>query len=521
MNNSEFIDIISNDKKYSTMKENLESLKDKIHSPESLSFEKIEPCENALKLASEIYEYSRTKGYDSLYERFFNSNIDELELNNIKKILEHTKIYALYESACSLEKGNLSELALEKYFEILTNYIPEGSIYYERPAILLEKLKRYDESIKVCDLAIKNQQENSLHFPKKDFEYRKNRLVRKLNKNCQTTNKIENKKQEVLKDIKVVPQDNNLKSHENIKFPDWYVSISFGKSTSKNFPQAVALAKMAPQYIENEIEGKILHQAVYSHNSNEYLQFIKLYELVSKWKSCFVIINGQVIDRKIIGGLNYCYGDKCRSGNPDFCYGASYMTGNPFGCHRIQISRYNNPWWNFGIFDTSGIWHVDKETILKRIIQYSQPYKLCPCFSLDKIKEVLTQLPDTINPQTNEAWQRIGDSTSPTSDTISNPPSITYGIKVNIEPKYTSKENDLITYDSSPNTSDNADITYSYDSDTNDTDITSHSSFDTNDGTDVTCSSVSDTNVGRNNKSGCLTTTIIIIIIILFLKLIL
>ncbi|WP_206077353.1 hypothetical protein, partial [Porphyromonas levii] len=134
---------------------------------------------------------------------------------------------------------------------------------------------------------------------------------------------------------------------------------------------------MAPQYIENNVEGKIIYQSIYSENPNEYLQFIKLYELINKWKSCFVVINGQIVDRKIIGGLNYCYGDKCRSGNPDFCYGASYMTDNPFGCHRVQISRYNTPWWSFGIFDTFGIWHVDKEAILRRIIEYSQPYRLC------------------------------------------------------------------------------------------------------------------------------------------------
>ncbi|HDK7162141.1 TPA: hypothetical protein PTV34_003508 [Clostridium botulinum] len=493
MTNSEFIDIISNDKEYNTMKEELESLKSKIHSPKLLSFEKIKPCENALKLASQIYEYSKSKGYDSLCKKFYSSNTDELELNNIKTLLEHNKIYALYESARSLEKGNLFELALEKYSEILTNYIPTGTLYYERPAILLEKLKRYEEAIKICDLAIKNQQENGLHFPKEEFEHRKDRLVKKLNKNCQPTNKIKKEKQEIIKNVTVVPQNNTLRNQENIKFPDWYVSISFGKSTSKNFPQAVALAKMSPQYIENEIEGKILHQAVYSHNPDEYLQFIKLYELVSKWKSCFVIINGQVIDRKIIGGLNYCYGDKCRSGNPDFCYGASYMTDNPFGCHRIQISRYNNPWWSFGIFDTSGIWYVDKEALLKRIIQYSQPYKLCPCFSLDKVKEALAKLPDTINPQTDEAWQRVGDSISLTSDTISDSPSINYEIKVNIESTHISKENDLITSNSSPNTNDTTDISYN------------------------SCG----TNISTNKKSGCLTTAIIIISIILFLKLIL
>ena len=40
-------------------------------------------------------------------------------------------------------------------------------------------------------------------------------------------------------------------------FPNWYASVSFGKSRSKNYVQAIALAKMAPKYIENDVEGSI------------------------------------------------------------------------------------------------------------------------------------------------------------------------------------------------------------------------------------------------------------------------
>ena len=207
-----------------------------------------------------------------------------------------------------------------------------------------------------------------------------------------------------------LPEANNKKGSE---FPEWYVSISFGKSRSDNFPQALALAKMAPQYIENDIDGQTIYQAIYSAKPQEYLAFIKLYELVSNWKSCFVVINGQMVDRKIIGGLNYCYGDKCRSGNPEFCYGASFMTENPFGCHRIQISAYNNPWWTFGSFDRKGVWMVNKEAMLKRIIEYSEPYQLCPAFSLDRVLEALNNLPDKIDPRKDKGWVVIGNAIKP------------------------------------------------------------------------------------------------------------
>lgn len=200
---------------------------------------------------------------------------------------------------------------------------------------------------------------------------------------------------------------------KNIKFPEWYVSISFAKSSSQNFPQAVEIARMAPQYFENAVEGKITYQAVYSEKPNAYLSFIRIYELIKDWKSCFVIINGQLVDRKIIGGLNYCYGDRCRSGNPDFCSGASYMTENPFGCHRIQINACNHPWWFFGRFDSRGVWHVDKEAMLKRIIEYSEPYRLCPAFSWDKAVDGLKNLPDRISPGKKTDWIRQGNCLLP------------------------------------------------------------------------------------------------------------
>lgn len=192
---------------------------------------------------------------------------------------------------------------------------------------------------------------------------------------------------------------------KSIDFPDWYISISFGESPSKNYPQAVALAKSAPQYIENVVDNKILHQAVFSDEPSEYLQFIKLYELVSNWKSCYVIINGVMVDRKIVGNLNYCYGDKCRSGKSDFCYGASEYTSNPFGCHRAQMHAYNDPWYSYGIMDTKGIFHVDKDAIKKELVSRLAPYKLCPALDMDVVLSNVDKLPNTINPKVDKDWE--------------------------------------------------------------------------------------------------------------------
>lgn len=315
--------------------------------------------------------------------------------------------YSLYEKARDLEKLNKVDEALNIYLSILNNYEPCGISYYERPAIILEKQKEYTHALEICNLALNNPKrfnKPTWEGVRDKFTKRKNRLLDKIAKNHHTT-KIPNEKVSSSKsgkdkiDTDIIPINNDIS--KEIVYPDWYISISFGESKSQSFAQAVALAQMAPQFIINNVEGKNLYQAIYSDKPNEYLQFIKLYELVSQWKSCFVILNGKVMDRKIISKLNYCYGDKCRSGKSDFCYGASEMTENPFGCHRLQISSYNNPWTSFGQYDTSGVFHIDKIAIKNRIMDYSTPYLDCPCFSMDKVLEALDKLPNKINKTNN------------------------------------------------------------------------------------------------------------------------
>ncbi len=189
-----------------------------------------------------------------------------------------------------------------------------------------------------------------------------------------------------------IEPSNKKELARNIAFPEWYIMISFGKSSSSNYIKALALAKHATIYQEQEDNGNITHSAVYGKSKKEYVGFIQLYETVSNWKSTFVICNGEIIDRKIVGQINYCYGDKCRSGKVDFCYGASMMTDNPFGCHRLQISRYNNPWWSF-YRKVKGDYILDKGQIYERADSVAETYNYCPDFDLKIIKQVISDLP--------------------------------------------------------------------------------------------------------------------------------
>ena len=177
---------------------------------------------------------------------------------------------------------------------------------------------------------------------------------------------------------------------------NWEIGISFSKSSSSNFQRALFLAKDSNRYVEQEYSGQIIYQAFFSSKPDDYLKFTRLYDLIGNWKSTSVTINGELIDRKIIGGINYCYGDKCRNGRKNFCFGASEMTDNPFGCHRLQMSRFNNPWWSFAKFN--GMHYViDKKSIRSRAEQYATAYRVCPSFDYDKIMLAIDCLPDKMS----------------------------------------------------------------------------------------------------------------------------
>lgn len=381
--------------------------------------EKFDPEKYDLsELGTILNEWIKNSSSHPEIEQWHKNGAKPIERSKTKEDKDFEKYSKSYEKARNLEKLGKENEALNIYLNILAKYSPIGTAYYERPAIILEREKKYILAANICKKAIKAINNPHFHATPEEFIHRLNRLNDKIAK--QKISKITVfKKKTTNKPVKssskniITSTQTKEVSTQNIKFPDWYVSISFGESKSPSFPQVLALAKLAPQYIENDVDNKILYQAVYSDRPKEYLQFIKLYELISKWKSCFVIINGNVMDRKIIGGLNYCYGDKCRSGNPDFCFGASEMTANPFGCHRLQISAYNNPWWSMGNFVTPTIWRVDKQAILKRIETYSLPYIMCPSFSIKNIRAVVKSLPDEINLSKNRNWEKTYNGIQP------------------------------------------------------------------------------------------------------------
>lgn len=95
---------------------------------------------------------------------------------------EHlAEYYELMQKAKKMDRIN-EDKALEIYLEIHEKHLPNIAMIYERPATILEKHKRYQEAIDLCEKAIQMIDDDKLTASKDKFETRIERLNEKLNK---------------------------------------------------------------------------------------------------------------------------------------------------------------------------------------------------------------------------------------------------------------------------------------------------------------------------------------------------
>lgn len=87
-----------------------------------------------------------------------------------------TEMHKLIERAKQYEKLGREQEALEIYLEIHEKFFPNTSDLYERPAILLEKRKRFEEAIHICEKAIKFINEGKITGIKDNFTRRIERI---------------------------------------------------------------------------------------------------------------------------------------------------------------------------------------------------------------------------------------------------------------------------------------------------------------------------------------------------------
>jgi tetratricopeptide (TPR) repeat protein len=94
-----------------------------------------------------------------------------------ERIVEQFK---LLKRAKKLEEMGNNERALDLYLELHEKYDPNTSDAYERPAIILERMKRYEEALAFCQDAIEQIEEEKISGTKDKFLKRIDHINAKL-----------------------------------------------------------------------------------------------------------------------------------------------------------------------------------------------------------------------------------------------------------------------------------------------------------------------------------------------------
>ncbi len=68
----------------------------------------------------------------------------------------------------------------------------------------------------------------------------------------------------------------------------------------------------------------------------------------------------------------------------------------------------NSQWFTFGKWlNNSGDWQFDKERIRHELAKNLHEVRFCPALDLERVNEILSALPDIVNPTKNKNWKFI------------------------------------------------------------------------------------------------------------------
>ncbi|AUD78020.1 zinc ribbon domain-containing protein [Kangiella profundi] len=185
------------------------------------------------------------------------------------------------------------------------------------------------------------------------------------------------------------------------------VEIAFGYSSSQNFSKAVNISKNIPSYSVKGDGKSATHSVVLPITEVDLI--INLYDLVGGWKSSKMLINGHTATKK---DLTYygvgCFRSRLKAYNPQqYCFGERDYEVNIWGCKRLNMPVYEwgGGWLDYGEFDKSGVWHIDKDRIKDELESAIKENELCPILSRKRVLETLEKLPKTIDPREDNNWE--------------------------------------------------------------------------------------------------------------------
>jgi hypothetical protein len=189
--------------------------------------------------------------------------------------------------------------------------------------------------------------------------------------------------------------------------PSTGITIEFPHSSAQSFEFAVMEAKKFKTFEQFGTASKALYRI--NVIEEELFRTIDLLEHLKGWRKRTVYHNGQKVLWDTLFSFQYCYVEKLASYKPEYyCFGyENDWEFNLWGCMKtgMPFTEYSK-WFTYGKWlNNSGDWLFDKDRIKLELAKNIHYCKFCPAINLELIQEVLTAIPDVVNPNTDKNWK--------------------------------------------------------------------------------------------------------------------
>jgi transitional endoplasmic reticulum ATPase len=191
------------------------------------------------------------------------------------------------------------------------------------------------------------------------------------------------------------------------------VQMRFPLSSEGPLDRAAAVAAQHPSY---RIEGEngtarvaVELELPEDWRPLEDLRTLLRGEQESEYAADGVAVSGD----ELFGGLG-CFLRKQRRGVSarEWCTPKKLDGKQIFPCKQIRVydndHATTNSWYAFGEVGEDGVFKVDKEGLMERVLSDLGSCARCPILDLDGTAEILARLPEEIDPNRNEAWRYRG-----------------------------------------------------------------------------------------------------------------
>lgn len=275
---------------------------------------------------------------------------------------------------------------------------------------MIKKLLKSLVSSTVKDVNSKPKSEYRSPFPPPPYAATDKNQTTRINNNPRKIHSQSNEEVATASESSLARVHAQFESDSKKSDLDFSIKLKFGKSTSANYSIAVEMAKSHATYEEFDDGKQVSHSVTFS--SDEIDDFFSLYEIVGNWKSAVIAINGKVL-APAQSRFMYCFQERSKAFNPvEYCFGLDdgrYSNDNDYGCQHTGINPYS---WEglsaYGKMDSKGVFHVNKAKLQHDVLRNLNDYKYCPALDVEKVvQKVLNDIPDKINPKTNNSWEYI------------------------------------------------------------------------------------------------------------------